>query len=224
MNKKGKLKWFSLGVAVCILVSLLVTPTLASNGSRTAKLFFRDIKIVLNGSEIQPVNADGAAVEPFIIDGTTYLPVRAVANALGLEVEWTEESSTVTLTTPGLPEGALSEDVIMDANGVKVTYLGIEKTDNYMGGWAVKLLVENTSARNYTLQVRNTSANGFMTDCVFSCSVAAGKSAYDEILYYNDPLQAAGIGEVTEAEFTFHMFDSDTWLADYDSQPVRVVK
>ena len=52
----------------------------------------------------------------------------------------------------------------------------------------------------------------------------AGKSAYDEILYYNDPLQAAGIGEVTEAEFTFHMFDSDTWLADYDSQPVRVVK
>lgn len=36
-------------------------------------------------------------MEPFILDGTTYLPVRAVAGALGLGVGWDDATSTVTL-------------------------------------------------------------------------------------------------------------------------------
>lgn len=71
----------------------------ASSGEKDATLYYRDIKITLNGKEIVPVDASGNPVEPFIIDGTTYLPVRAVAGALGLEVGWDGSTSTVLLGT-----------------------------------------------------------------------------------------------------------------------------
>ncbi len=56
---------------------------------------YKDIKIVVNGTEIIPKDVNGNIVEPFIIDGTTYLPVRALANALGEDVSWEQSTSTV---------------------------------------------------------------------------------------------------------------------------------
>lgn len=53
------------------------------------------VKIVIDGIEITPRDADGKRVDPIIIDGTTYLPVRAVAQALGKEVDWDGETKTV---------------------------------------------------------------------------------------------------------------------------------
>ena len=58
---------------------------------------YRDIKIKLDGTEITPKDANGKTVEPFIIDGTTYLPVRAVGEAMGLDVDWDGETSIVQL-------------------------------------------------------------------------------------------------------------------------------
>lgn len=55
------------------------------------------IKITLNGINIEPKDVNGNIVEPFIIDGTTYLPVRAICKALGLEVNWNSETNTVEL-------------------------------------------------------------------------------------------------------------------------------
>ena len=71
----------------------------ASYREKNVNLRYRDIIIVLNGAEIMPVDANSAPVEPFIMDGTTYLPVRAVANALGLDVLWDSATSTVSLIT-----------------------------------------------------------------------------------------------------------------------------
>ena len=70
---------------------------LATNGTRRVDITYRDIAIEYNGDRIYATTADGYAVEPFIMDGTTYLPVRGVANALGLDVSWDGATSTVTL-------------------------------------------------------------------------------------------------------------------------------
>lgn len=64
-----------------------------------AILNYTGIQITLDGQAIVPVDAAGNPVEPFIINGTTYLPVRAVSNALGLGVEWDGEHQTVKLTS-----------------------------------------------------------------------------------------------------------------------------
>lgn len=58
---------------------------------------YNDIKIVVDGQQITPTDGNGKVVEPFISYGTTYLPVRAVANAFGKEVDWDAETNTVTL-------------------------------------------------------------------------------------------------------------------------------
>lgn len=69
----------------------------ASQISETVQRTFKDIKIVINGNTITPKDANGNIVEPFIINGTTFLPVRAVGEALGLTVAWDGNTNTVTL-------------------------------------------------------------------------------------------------------------------------------
>lgn len=62
-------------------------------------IHFNDIKININGVEITPKDANGESVEPFIINGTTYLPVRAVAEALNKKVNWNGETKTVFISS-----------------------------------------------------------------------------------------------------------------------------
>ena len=67
---------------------------------KQATLNYPGIQIVLDGEPVTPKDAAGNAVEPFTIDGTTYLPVRAIGEALGLEVGWDGSTNTVILTSP----------------------------------------------------------------------------------------------------------------------------
>ncbi|MFB0919787.1 MAG: stalk domain-containing protein [Oscillospiraceae bacterium] len=99
MKKLNNLKWFSLGIAVCLLVMVLIVPAFASTLSKTVQLVYNDIKITLNGNAVTPTDATGNAVEPFIMDGTTYLPLRAISNALGLGVTWDATTKTAALTS-----------------------------------------------------------------------------------------------------------------------------
>lgn len=88
-------------VSGCIMTAVVigfVGTAAATIGQRTETLNYSNIKVKLNGKQINLVDANGKTVEPFTIDGTTYLPVRAVSDALGLGVEWDQENSTVLLT------------------------------------------------------------------------------------------------------------------------------
>ncbi len=63
----------------------------------TAELNYNDIKIIIDGHIIQPTNDQGSAVDPFIVDGTIYLPLQAAAGALGCDAVWDGYSATATL-------------------------------------------------------------------------------------------------------------------------------
>lgn len=89
-----KLGTFLLAVA---MVVALAVPTLAANGRVNAVLLYRDISILVGGSKIEPTDVNGKSTEPFIIDGSTYVPVRALSEALGFEVEWDNATSTITV-------------------------------------------------------------------------------------------------------------------------------
>lgn len=56
--------------------------------SEMAELYYNNIKIYIDGGEMIPKDANGNVTEPFTVNGTTYLPVRAIAGAFGKEVEW----------------------------------------------------------------------------------------------------------------------------------------
>jgi len=91
---KEKLKGFVVGV---VLTSLVVgtIPTMAEKVTKSAELLYNNIKVVIDGKQADLKDAQGNTVEPFIIDGTTYLPVRAVSNALNKAVSWDGATQTV---------------------------------------------------------------------------------------------------------------------------------
>ena len=63
----------------------------AANGTKNISATFRNIKIVVDGKEVS------TSAEPFIYNGTTYLPIRAVGEAVGKEVTWNAGTNTVYL-------------------------------------------------------------------------------------------------------------------------------
>lgn len=87
-----------------IIIGVLATAAIASIASaaaeeiyKTVSIAYSNIKICIDGTYLEPKDANGNTVEPFILDGTTYLPVRAVAGAFGKDVDWDGETSTVYL-------------------------------------------------------------------------------------------------------------------------------
>ena len=91
------LKSFFTGVLLTILIITLITTVFAEQISKAITAVYRDIKITIDGEEIIPKDANGKIVEPFIVDGTTYLPIRAISEAIGYNVKWDDEANTVVI-------------------------------------------------------------------------------------------------------------------------------
>lgn len=212
IKMKEKIKGLLIGIISGVLI---VTTVFAASGVIQKNLEYNNIKITLNGQEIQPKDANGNYVEPFTIDGTTYLPVRAISNALGLNVDWDGNTNTVLLSTTGSNSG----QVVYEKGGIKITYTGFTQGDYSK---KFKFLVENNSSRAITVQARDESINGFMVSGIMSDDVQPGKKANAELTYYNSTLEENGISIVENLEFSFHIFDEETWDTIDDSPVIKV--
>lgn len=95
---KSKRSFFA-GMVTMLLIISLATSASATVGKITKELEYKDIKVTLNGQKLDLRDAQGNTVEPFIFDGTNYLPVRALAEALGLNVGWDGNTNTIILTS-----------------------------------------------------------------------------------------------------------------------------
>ncbi|MBQ4159805.1 MAG: NPCBM/NEW2 domain-containing protein [Clostridia bacterium] len=86
-------------ILICILAGIVLTSgvVFAKQAMETINVYYDNIKILIDGIEYHPTDAHGETVEPFIYNGTTYLPVRAIANAFGKDVDWQPQTSIVTL-------------------------------------------------------------------------------------------------------------------------------
>lgn len=82
-------------LAMLMVLSSTTSVLAAGTKTKTATLTYSNIKVTIDGKQVELKDKN----EPFVIDGTTYLPVRAIGEALGLDVAWDGETSTVALTT-----------------------------------------------------------------------------------------------------------------------------
>lgn len=126
---KDKVKGAMAGVLIGAFLSGGVS--MAVSSGTLYNVITQGIKIVVDGQKINPKDANGNKVEPFIYNGTTYLPVRAIADALGKEVYWDGPNYTVYL---GEMNGRLEYPslYLKDAEniGSYISFLD-QKTDNY---------------------------------------------------------------------------------------------
>ncbi len=56
-----------------------------------------DIVVKLDDKAIDLKDSNGESITPVIINGSTYLPIRAVASSTGLNVDWDEKTGTIYL-------------------------------------------------------------------------------------------------------------------------------
>ncbi len=89
------------GIVTLLLIFGLSNTAMATTGKVQKELDYRDIKVALNGSLLDLCDAKGNVVEPFMFDGTNYVPARPLAEALGLEVAWDGQTSTINLSSTG---------------------------------------------------------------------------------------------------------------------------
>ncbi len=81
--------------ALALCGALLCGGVFAISATKTIEVQYMDVKLVVDGVQVTPKDANGAVVEPFIYNGTTYLPVRAIGKTLGKEVDWDGNTKTV---------------------------------------------------------------------------------------------------------------------------------
>lgn len=113
-----KCRSFLLGFLTAVLLLCLALPALASGGTVTWDSVFVGAKIVIDGETLEPKDVNGKTVDAVIYKGTTYLPVRAVATALGMSVDWDQDTRTVYLgtgETPAQPTDTRSNAEISEA-------------------------------------------------------------------------------------------------------------
>lgn len=185
------------GTIAGLLIGSTVTGGIAfaKTGSETIEAFYKNIKIYVEGVLIDPKDANGNIVEPFIANGTTYLPVRAVGEALNKQVSWDGTTNSVYIgEKPG------EKQYLMDVcppyqkneyeeyttkNGKSFTMSGTKYTNgfvlDYSSGYALVNLNGNYSSMTLTLghvdgsHDGDTTVNFYIDDELVTDVVVEGK-------------------------------------------------
>ncbi|MCD8016574.1 MAG: PepSY domain-containing protein, partial [Oscillospiraceae bacterium] len=94
-KKKSRLIALALFV---VMITALVIPVQAADSTSVTALLRPDTAIVIDGETRTFYNANGEEVHPILYNGTNYLPIRAIGELMGKNVNWDQSTLTVTLS------------------------------------------------------------------------------------------------------------------------------
>lgn len=84
-----------------VLTAAMVLPASAVLGQSKTLQVTAGIGLTIDGLKANPTDVTGKSVDTFYYNGTTYVPVRAVGEALGQTVEWDSKTNSVAIGTEG---------------------------------------------------------------------------------------------------------------------------
>lgn len=140
-----------------IITAIAISAILAVSSFAAGTLISIDvdpsIKILVNGEEFHPKDVNGNDVMTFTYNGTTYAPLRALAEAYGLEVGYDAERKMATVDENNLefnvniPSGTM----IYDDEYVSISYSKIYYSDSWLSeGYHIQLVATNKTDTNLT--------------------------------------------------------------------------
>ena len=195
----------ALTLATVLLLGNAVYATVGT--MRDISAYYNNIRLVIDGELITPKDANGNIVEPFIYNGTTYLPVRAVGEALGKEVSWEGSTHTVYI-------GGQVTDYSRPAKEVPLSELSYIEIGDSEGYTIAGSIIRINSRSQTTLR---DGRSGFQNYVVYSLNSAATK--FSAIL--NPPKYGS-----FDPELTYTIYGDGTRLYTIsmtgDSAPVSV--
>lgn len=192
-----KKKKHHVGLIVLIVVLIVLAGACAAGGSSDSS----DTK------EITQAETSGEKE-------TTEAPQESSSEAVTetVQASSTEEESS--------QDTVIGEQVLMDAEGVRITAKGYETDDIWGDG--VQLLIENDSEKNVGVSCSALIVNNYMISDLFSTKVAAGKKANETMYLSSSELEAAGIENVGQIEICFYLFDPDSYETTYEADLVTI--
>lgn len=140
---------FLMGVLTTLLLLGLSVPALAA-AAKTIDVS-TGINIYIDDVKLNPTDVAGNPVEPFLYNGTTYLPVRAISEALGKVVQWDGSTRSVYI-------GKHSSDT-------PAAYLASMDDFSSSGYWETDVLTKDNLGTDHThsLKMSYTSSTGSIT-------------------------------------------------------------
>ena len=191
------------GLIVGVLIGATITGgvVFAANTTTLYDVIASGIKIIVDGQKLNPTDVNGNKVEPIIYNGTTYLPVRAVANALGKAVYWDGPNYTVYL---GEMDGGLEYPTVELENMINISEYNIKKTnrltDNYGNRYGRAIINNNYGyTTEYLLNMKYSRFKGTLyvpegesgIDPAYLTIIADGKTIYTspEMLKTSAPVE-----------------------------------
>ncbi len=127
MKKLNKLGYIAIGMVLTLIIGT-TTPAFAASKDIVKQItaYFtsagKQISMVVNDTKIEK-DSNGKVVTPIIVDGVTYVPVRAAAESLGKEVIWDGANATVRINDIGDTKLKLPT-IINDANAKFTSVVG----------------------------------------------------------------------------------------------------
>jgi len=81
--------------AAAIILVIITSATISAAGLfEEIQIYLGDIKVVADNREVE------LEEQPFIYNGRVYVPIRFVSAALGMDVDWNDETKTVIINSP----------------------------------------------------------------------------------------------------------------------------
>lgn len=83
--------------AIILMFALFLTTSYAANTYRKTITVTSGVNVEFNNEAIDMTDVNGKAVEAFIYNGTTYVPIRAVSNAFGADIGYDRNTQTISV-------------------------------------------------------------------------------------------------------------------------------
>ena len=184
-------------IAIALVFSAIAFASAAGTTIyKEIEVTYSDITLYIDGHLVVPRDANGNRVEPFIYNGTTYLPVRAVGNALNKNVEWVGETSTVYLS---------------DKTGI-----ALPASDTYTAGKTgtetITVAYSGVSIYVNWTKITPTDANGnvvepFIYNGTTYLPVRAVADAFNKSINWDGVNKAITLGHLCEGDLNVHFLD-----------------
>lgn len=199
--KNKKMRKIAILVAVMMLVMSFSSTGFASWLDQTIKASYRNISVFVNGAYKQTRDANGNTVEPFIVNGTTYVPLRGISEILGFQVEFNPVTYRIDIT--GTDTYSLQAKIVQQEATIKSLQLKLEEYTSYNIKDLEEDLLEEFEDLYYT-------RNDYVS---FEISL----SGDTEEIFIEFDIDEEDFGILTEDEIKDYLIDIYKFIQDQDN-------